>query len=309
MTTIDRPTDSALEPSLHSTERVQRTTANGIEIAYETFGDPADPAILLVMGLGTQMIAWHDDMCEALAAAGHHVIRFDNRDVGLSTHLDVPPPSLRDMILKRNTPYQIDDMASDALGLLKALEVDRFHLVGASMGGFISQAIAVRAPQRVRSLTLVMTSTGSRRVGRPTPATMKRLAKAVPTRTREEAVAETIATYRVIGSPDHLDEDLMGELAGIAFDRGHDPDGRQRQLAAIMAQGDRTPQLRTLQVPTLVVHGLADPLVTVSGGLALARTIPGATFIGHSGKGHDLPHSMRHELTDDILRLIERAEA
>jgi pimeloyl-ACP methyl ester carboxylesterase len=281
---------------------------NGIEIAYETFGDPADPAILLVMGLGTQMIAWPDEMCTTLAAAGHHVIRYDNRDVGLSTHLRTPPPSRKDMLLRRNAPYTIDDMANDGLGLLDHLGIERFHLVGASMGGFISQSIASRASQRVRSLTLLMTSTGSRRVGRPTPTVIRRMAAQVAPRSREQAMEEAVATYRIIGSPDHLDENLVRELAGIAYDRSHDPDGRMRQLAAILAQPDRTAELARLRMPTLIIHGLADPLVSASGGLALAKAIPGATFIGHSGMGHDLPRTRWPELTDEILRLVARTE-
>jgi pimeloyl-ACP methyl ester carboxylesterase len=289
-------------------DAVARASVNGIEIAYETFGDPADPAILLVMGLGTQMIAWPDEMCATLAASGHHVIRYDNRDVGLSTHLTTPPPSRADMLLRRNPPYTIDDMADDGLGLLEHLGIDRFHLVGASMGGFISQSIAVRVPQRVRSLALVMTSTGSRRVGRPTPTVIRRMAAQVAPRTREDAMEEAVATYRIIGSPDHLDEALVRELAGISYDRAHDPDGRMRQLAAILAQPDRTRELRRLRMPTLIVHGLADPLVSATGGLALARAIPGATFVGHSGMGHDLPRTLWPELADDILRLVDRAE-
>jgi pimeloyl-ACP methyl ester carboxylesterase len=280
--------------------------ANGIEIAYEAFGDPADPAVLLVMGLGTQMLAWPDEMCEALAAAGHHVIRFDNRDVGLSTHIDTPPPSLRDMVLRRGAPYSIGDMADDAIGLCDALGVERFHVVGASMGGFIAQTIAIDHPDRVLTMTLIMTSTGSRRVGRPTPLVMRRMAAQSAPRTREEAMEETVAAYRVIGSPDHLDEDLLRDLAGRAYDRSHDPAGRQRQLAAILSQPNRTDDLRRLRIPTLVIHGLDDPLVTVSGGLALAKAIPGATFIGHHGMGHDLPRTMWSTLTDDILGLIDR---
>jgi pimeloyl-ACP methyl ester carboxylesterase len=289
-------------------DTVLRAAVNGIEIAYETFGDPTDPAILLVMGLGTQMIAWPDELCEALASAGHHVIRYDNRDVGLSTHIDAPVPSRSDLLLKRNVPYTIDDMAADGLALLDHLGVDRFHLVGASMGGFISQTMALRAPQRVRSLTLVMTSTGSKRVGRPTPSVIRRMATQVPAESREQAIDDAVEIYRIIGSPEHLDEALVRELAGISYDRSHDPDGRLRQLSAILAQPDRTAELRRLRMPTLIVHGLADPLVTASGGLALARAIPGATFIGHAGMGHDLPRTLWPELADDVLRLIAKAE-
>ena len=290
---------------------VPRAKVNGIEIAYETFGRPEDPAILLVMGLGTQMLAWPDQMCELLAEAGHHVIRFDNRDVGLSTHFhDAPSPAPHEVVLKRRSaPYTVSDMANDAVGLLDVLGVERAHVVGASMGGFISQTIALEHPDRVLSLTLIMTSTGSRRVGRPTPKLVARMARRPVATNRDQAIEESVATYRLIGSPDHLDEQLVRELAGRAYDRGYDPMGTQRQLAAILSQPDRTRRLANISVPTLVVHGLEDPLVAASGGLAIAKAIPGATFIGHAGMGHDLPRTLWRTLADDILRLVERVDA
>lgn len=287
-------------------EGVHRVAVNGIELAYETFGDSADPTILLVMGLGTQMIAWNDDMCGRLADAGHHVVRFDNRDVGLSTHVDAPVPTLQDLLLRRPPAYTISDMAADAAGLLDALDVDDAHVVGASMGGFISQTLALAHPDRIRTLTLVMTSTGSRRVGQASPRILKRMATRTPATSREAAAEETVQTYRLIGSPKHLDEDLIRELAGRAYDRNYDPGGVQRQLAAVVNQPNRTRGLLGLDVPTLVVHGLDDPLVAASGGLALARAIPGATFVGHSGMGHDLPRTMWQSLVTDVLALIER---
>ena len=289
---------------------IPRARVNGLDIAYETFGDPSDPALLLVMGLGTQMVAWSEEMCEALAGNGLHVVRFDNRDIGLSTHLDhLPVPTLGDMLLKRNVPYTLDDMASDALGLADVLGIDRFHLVGASMGGMIAQTIALAQPQRVRTLTLIMTSTGSRRVGRPTPAVMKRLARQPRSQSRQEAIDAAVEVYKVIGSPAHLDEATIRELAGISYDRADDSTGRQRQLAAIMAQPNRTAALRRLRMPTLVIHGLDDPLVSPSGGLALAKAIPDATFVGHAGMGHDLPRTLREVLVEDIAQLVRRADA
>ena len=179
------PGASAASDSVDAFDGVERAKVNGVEIAYETFGDPTDPAIFLVMGLGTQMLAWPVEMCTALADAGHFVVRYDNRDVGLSTHIDKPVPSLPDMLLRRDTPYRISDMANDGFGLLEHLGIDRFHLVGVSMGGFIAQTMAIAQPERIISLTLVMTSTGSRRVGRPTPATMRRLAVQTPVGSRE----------------------------------------------------------------------------------------------------------------------------
>jgi pimeloyl-ACP methyl ester carboxylesterase len=298
------------EPSTAQDDRTRTRYApvGDIQIAYETFGDPARPAILLVMGLGTQMIAWPDEMLALLADAGHHVIRFDNRDVGLSTHLDVPAPSRRDMVLRRNPPYTVRDMADDAVGLLDHLGIARAHVVGASMGGFISQTLALAHPDRVLSLTLVMTSTGSRRVGQASPRVLHRMATREPATSREAAIEESVQTYRLIGSPEHLDEGLVRELAGRAYDRAHDPDGMQRQLAAILAQPNRTRDLRRISVPTLVVHGLDDPLVAASGGLAIAKAIPGATFIGHSGMGHDLPRTLWRTLAADILSLVDRVD-
>lgn len=306
MSTTDTPSTQA-DPG-DDTSRVRHAPVGALEIAYETFGDPADPAILLVMGLGAQMIAWPEELCGLLADAGHHVIRFDNRDAGLSTHLDLPAPTLPDLLLRREPPYTVSDMAHDALGLLDHLEVPRAHVVGASMGGFISQTIALARPDRVRSLSLVMTSTGSRRVGQASPRVLQRMATRAPASTREAAIDEAVQTYRLIGSPAHLDESLVRELAARSYDRCYDPAGTQRQLAAVVAQPNRTRDLRRIAVPTLVVHGLDDPLISASGGLAIARAIPGATFIGHSGMGHDLPRSLWRTLAADVLSLIDRTE-
>lgn len=296
---------AAGEPDL---ERVRYAEANGIRLAYETFGAPTDPAMLLIMGLGTQMLAWPDAMCELLAGSGLHVVRFDNRDVGLSTHIDAPTPTIADILRRRTPPYTVSDMADDAAGLLDALDIPNAHIVGASMGGFIGQTLAIRHPDRVRSLTLVMTSTGSRRVGQASPRILRRMATRAPAPNREAAIAESVATYRLIGSPDHLDEDLVRELAGRSYDRAYDPAGTQRQLAAIVSQPNRTRDLRRIRVPTLVVHGLDDPLVAASGGLAIARAIPGATFIGHEGMGHDLPRTLWRTLARDVLTLVERSQ-
>ncbi|HTN99536.1 MAG TPA: alpha/beta hydrolase [Microthrixaceae bacterium] len=299
--TAKKPSDEA------ELVNVQKVSANGIEIAFETFGDPANPTILLVMGLGTQMIAWDDKMCATLAAEGYHVVRYDNRDVGLSTHIDAPAPSIKDLLVSRSPAYTISDMADDAASLLDAIGVESAHVVGASMGGFISQTIALEHSRRVRSLTLIMTSTGSKRVGRPTPAVIRRMATRPTTKTRQEVMDEAVASYRIIGSPALLNEPVLRDLAGRGFDRAHDPDGTQRQLGAIMAQPNRTRALESVRVPTLVIHGLSDPLVTVSGGLALAKAIPGAIFKGHHGVGHDIPRTMSVELTGDILGLVNQA--
>jgi pimeloyl-ACP methyl ester carboxylesterase len=289
-------------------DRVQIAPVNGIEIAYETFGDPTDPAIVLVMGLGTQMLGYHEGMCDALAASGRYVVRFDNRDVGLSTHWTSKPPSIPEMLVRRNPPYRLSDLADDALGLVDHLGLDRYDLVGTSMGGFISQTMAIARPGQVRTLTQVMTSTGSRRVGRPTPSVIRRMATASAPEGRDGAIASTIETYRAIGSPG-FDEAETAVVAGWSYDRSFDPAGRDRQLAAILAQPDRTAALRRLPMPTLVVHGLADPLVAPSGGLAIANAVPGATFVGYQGKGHDLTRSTWERLTEDLLAHLARAEA
>ncbi len=272
---------------------VSRVRANGIELAYETFGERGAPAIVLIAGLGTQMLMWPDELCAQLAAAGHFVVRFDNRDMGLSTHLDqLAAPGLRDIVARRRAPYGLDDMAQDTIGLIDALDLGRVHLVGVSMGGFIAQTVALRAPERLRTLTLLMTSTGSRRVGR----TSKRVLMTALRRRadgRAAAIEGSVNTFRVIGSPGYpFEEPLIRELATRSYERAHDPAGQRRQLAAVATQVDRTAQLRGLQTPTLVIHGLNDPVVDCSGGLALARTIPHARFIGFEGMGHDLPREL-----------------
>ena len=219
---------------------------NGIQIAYDTFGDRADPPVVLVMGLATQRLAWADEFCETLAGTGRFVVRFDNRDVGESTHFhDHGSPSLLDIVLRRRPAYRIDDMADDVVGLLDALDLGAVHLVGASMGGFIAQTVAIRHPERIRTLTLIMTSTGSALVGHPDPRVALHLARRRPAPTREVAIDDAVRTYRLIGSRTFpFDETRLREVAGTSYDRGYDPPGFRRQLAAILAQPDRTARLR-----------------------------------------------------------------
>ena len=286
--------------------------ANGIEIAYETFGDRGAPPVVLVMGLGTQMIAWPDELCTDLAERGHHVVRFDNRDAGASTHFrGVRAPSVAQVIARRQPPpYTVDDMADDALGLVEALDLGPVHLVGASLGGFIAQHAALRRPDLLRSLTLIMTSTGSRRVGQADPRLLGRLLRGRVVTSREEAMHAVVDTFRVIGSKGYaLDEERLRDVGARSYDRGYDPAGYRRQLAAVVAQPNRTPHLERLTMPTLVMHGLHDPLVAPSGGLALARRIPNARFVGFSGMGHDLPRELWPEFADHIAALVRRAEA
>ena len=290
---------------------VDRVVANGVEIAYEAFGEPGRPAILLIMGLGTQMIAWPDEMCQGLAEQGHYVIRYDNRDVGLSTHLDDErAPSLPDLLLRRaDPPYTLNDMADDGVGLLAGLGIDSAHVVGASMGGFIAQHLALRHRTKVRSLTLIMTSTGSKLVGNPKPKLIARLTKRRGLADRTSAQQYALETFRIIGSRGYaFDEEYLANLAGESYDRAHDPGGYLRQLAAIVAQPNRTAALERLDVPALVIHGLHDPLVATSGGIATARRLRNAKFVGYSGMGHDLPRELWPDMVREITALAGRAE-
>jgi pimeloyl-ACP methyl ester carboxylesterase len=291
---------------------VRRVPANGIDIAYETFGDPAHSPVLLLMGLGTQMIAWPDQFCAALAERAHYVIRFDNRDSGLSTHFrGVRGPNPVAVAVKRSKPpYTLDDMAADTVGLIDALGLASVHLVGVSMGGFIAQTVAVTYPSRLRSLTLMCTSTGGRFVGYAKPRMIVHLLRRRSVSSREEAMDFAVETFRRIGSASFaFDEDRVRDVAARSFDRGHDPGGYVRQLGAIMAQPDRTKALRRLDVPTLVLHGLADSLVSVTGGRALAKAIPGARFHGFPGMGHDMPRELWPVFAGEIADLADAADA
>jgi len=288
---------------------VQTAPANSIEIAYETFGDPSGRPLLLVMGLATQMLAWHEEFCGALVDLGFHVVRFDNRDIGLSTHLhDAPPPDVMAAFGgdTSSASYTLDDLADDAVALLDHLGIDRAHVVGASMGGMIAQTVAVRHPARVASLTSIM-STPSPAVGSPTQEAMAVLF-APPATSREQAVQRARATYEVIGSPAYpLDVAWLETISGEAYDRAYDPLGVARQLLAIHASGDRTPALRELSVPTLVVHGDADPLVQVAGGHATAEAVPDAELLVLEGMGHNMPRELWPQITEAIAKVADRA--
>lgn len=285
--------------------QLKTVSSNGLQIAYETFGDPGAPPVLLVMGLGTQMLGWPDPFCEDLASRGHFVVRFDNRDVGASTHLDeLARPGVVELLTRRKAAYTLQDMAADTIGLLDALQLSRVHLVGVSMGGFIAQTVALTAPERVATLTLIMTSTGSRRVGQASPQMITRLLRRPEVHNADQAADAMVETFRVIGSPGFpVDETRLRAVAVQAYERGYDPAGYRRQLAAVSSQPNRTAVLSRLDVPTLVMHGLSDPLVPVSGGLALARAIRGARFVGFHGMGHDLPRALWGAFVDEIASL------
>ena len=295
-----------------SPEVIRDAGPSGIDIAYERFGDHDAPPVLLVMGLATQMLGWHEDFCSALVARGLHVIRFDNRDVGLSTHLhDAREPDVMAALSgdTSSASYTLSDMAGDSVGLLNALGLDSAHIVGASMGGMIAQTIAIEHPSCVRSLTSIMSTTGDPTVGQATQEALGALL-AAPATSRQEAVDRAVSIFRVIGSPGfELDEPELREWAGLAYDRADDPLGVARQLLAIIASGDRTASLRSLHVPTLVLHGADDPLVNVSGGRATADAIPDAELLIFDGMGHDLPRALWPEITSRIGDVVQRAES
>jgi pimeloyl-ACP methyl ester carboxylesterase len=266
-------------------------TVGEIELCYETFGDPAHPAILLIMGLGTQMVAWHEDFCADLAARGFFVIRHDNRDIGRSTHLDqLPIPSLVQLAKRdRNAPYTLADMAADSVGVLDHLGIERAHIVGASMGGMIAQTLAIRHPARAASLTSIMSNTGGFWNGQPALAMYALLLRPGP-RDREGFIEHGVEVFTKIGGSGYeADIEDLRAIAALSYERGHDPRGSQRQLWAIVADRDRRPDLRRLRMPATVIHGAEDKLVRPSGGRATAEAIPGATLVEIPGMGHGLP--------------------
>jgi pimeloyl-ACP methyl ester carboxylesterase len=287
----------------------QVCTVNGVELCYETFGDPSDPTALLVMGLATQMVGWPDAFCEELAGRGFHVVRFDNRDIGRSQKMDFPVPTIRQLLLrdKKAAHYTLEDMADDGFALLDHLGIARAHVVGVSMGGMIAQTMAARRPDRVLSLASMLSNTGARWSGQPLP-TLYPLLLRRPPRDRAGYVQHGIDLFHKIGSPGFpRDDGQLREIAERSYDRGLNPAGSLRQLAAIVASGDRTPLLRTITVPTVVVHGTKDKLVPVSGGRATAKAIPGARLVLIEGMGHDLPRGAWPRILDAIEENAARA--
>lgn len=283
-----------------------------VKLCYETFGDPEAPPLLLVMGLASQMLVWETDFCELLARRGYRVIRYDNRDVGRSTILrEAPVPKRWQLALRdpKGAPYTLEEMAGDGAGLLDHLDIPAAHVVGASMGGMIAQALTVRHPDRVLSLVSIMSTTGNRRVGNPRPRLALRMLRRVA-RDRDGYIRDHLQTYREIGSPAYsFNETARRELAGRMFDRGIHPAGSARQMAAIVTAGDRTEDLRKVSVPTTVIHGDADPLVNVSGGRATAAAIPDARLVIIPGMAHDLPRDLWPRVADAIVENTERTGA
>jgi len=276
---------------------------DGVRLAYETSGSPEDPPLLLVSGLGGQLIGWPPGLLEEIVARGFFVIAFDNRDIGLSTHLhDAPRPDVEAAIHRGDTSsasYRLEDMADDTAALLDHLGIPAAHVVGVSMGGMIAQTLAITHPDRVLTLTSVM-STPSPRLGAPTREASDVLL-APPPSSREEAIERSLAGAGVIGSQgfEH-DLDWRRQIAGRTYDRSNDPAGVARQLLAIHASGDRTEALRSVRVPTLVIHGADDPLVQVEGGYATADAIPSAELLVIPGMGHDLPPGAWQQVLDAV---------
>jgi pimeloyl-ACP methyl ester carboxylesterase len=288
---------------------VPRASANGIELEYQTFGDPADQPLVLISGLATQMISWEEPFCDLLAARGFFVIRFDNRDVGLSTWMEAAgPPDIAAAVRGEGQPaYQLDDMAADVAGLLDSLGIPAAHLVGASMGGFIAQLVAINHPERVLSLTSIMSGPGGSDEVEPTPEGAAVLIAAPPA-TREERIELAMTIHRTLaGAGDQLDDAVERAHAERAVDRAYHPMGVGRQLVAIMAAGSRLERLKRVHVPTLVFHGSDDVLVPIENGRRVAGAVPGARFIEVPGMGHDIPERVWPELTDAVEELAQRS--
>ena len=288
--------------------------ANGIRIEYDTFGDRSGRPLLMVMGLGAQMIHWRAEFCEQLADAGHYVVRFDNRDVGLSSKLEAA--GLPDMaaIMGQmaagqpiSAPYSLDDMADDAFGLLDALDIPSAHICGASMGGMIVQAMAIRAPRRVSSLTSIMSSTGNRELPPAKPEAMAALMSPAGTN-RSEMLARSITVSKVIGSPGYPADPAEVETRALeAYERSFYPVGVARQMVAVASHGNRKSALQQLDIPALVIHGQADPLVPVEGGIDTHEALRGSQLMLIEGMGHDLPRQVWPRIVTGITRLTSTA--
>ncbi|MBX3284808.1 MAG: alpha/beta fold hydrolase [Actinobacteria bacterium] len=288
--------------------------ANGVHLAYETFGDPADPTILLIMGLGAQMVSWDDEICHLFVDRGYHVIRFDNRDVGESTWLDTPDLDVPTALMAAlggdasHAPYSLGDMADDAVAVLDHLGIDAAHVVGASMGGMIAQTLAIEHADRVLSLTSIMSTTGNPEVGTPDGDLLNALMVERPT-DPDAAVAFGVELSRLISSPVHFDEERARRRVERELARGVNPLAVPRQLLAIISSGSREEALSALDVPTLVVHGRMDRLVAPSGGERTAELVPGAELVLIDDMAHDVPAVHVESVVDRVVALAQRATA
>jgi len=286
----------------HSGEKTAKF--GDVEIVYDTFGDPSAPPMLLIMGLGAQMIRWDEAFCQAIAAQGRWVIRFDNRDVGLSTKFDEAGiPDVMSLIQGKptDTPYKLKDMADDAVGLLDELGIKEADIVGVSMGGMIAQTIAIHYPDRVRTLTSIMSSTGNPSLPRPKPEAMAVLLSP-PVSNRDEYISNSVESSRVLHGPTYpLDEDYVRKLAGHQYDRCYNPQGFTRQLGAVLASGSRNEELGKVKIPTLVIHGDVDPLVPVEAGKDTAKSIPDSKLVIIEGMGHSFPTEAVPKILQELL--------
>jgi pimeloyl-ACP methyl ester carboxylesterase len=302
-------TESAAEVAV--SPELFASVSTGIELCYRTYGDPSGEPMLLVMGLASPLTWWDPELCSMLARRGYFVVTFDNRDVGRSTK--VPGRVTRGMLVRAyarlpvRAPYSMSDLAKDGFALLDHLDIERAHLVGVSMGGMIVQTMAIEEPARLRSLTSIMSTTGGRWVGWQHPRLLPALL--TPVRPGREGYADSsVAMERLIGSPGYpRPEERIREIAAETYDRGISSSGTLRQMLAILTQPDRAARLRDVCVPTLVVHGLTDRMVHVSGGRATATAVPGAELILVEGMGHDLPIELFATYVDAIDRTARRA--
>jgi len=283
-------------------------SVNGITIEYDVHGDENAPPLLLVMGLGGQLVGWPLEFVEQLAAAGpFRVIRYDNRDVGLSTHVDAPPPTLRQTLMAlvarrfARSSYVLSDMAADGIALLGHLGIERAHLVGISMGGMIAQTMAIEHPARVASLTSIMSNTGDRKHGKIHRSLLRQLPRMLRQRGRDgDPLERGVEMFRLISGP-HFDEDAVRTMTKEALARSDDVEGTSRQMIAIAASPDRTEGLGRVTAPTLVIHGLVDPLVKPDGGIATAKAVPGARLVMFPDMAHDLPRPRWSEIFGEIV--------
>lgn len=289
------------------------TRGNGVELYYETVGDDDGVPLLLVNGLGSQLVSWPGQLCAALCDRGFRLVRFDNRDVGLSSRISADGVELMASITAAvmgkevDAPYLLRDMAADAMAVLDAVGVESAHILGVSMGGMIVQQIAIDHPTRMRSLTSISSTTGDRDVGQPHADVVRVLYERPPTE-RDAYIAHSVEVSRAIGSPSLFDEDLARAKAELAFDRGLSPEGTGRQLLAILASGSRSDALRRIDIPTLVIHGDADPLVDPTGGRRTAEVISGAELMVLPGMGHDLPAVYWSPIVEAVTALAARAD-
>jgi pimeloyl-ACP methyl ester carboxylesterase len=283
--------------------------ANGLTLCYQTFGRRGDDPLVMVMGLGAQMTWWEDDLCNALAERGFFVVRFDNRDIGKSTRISAPPPDLARVMAglePLKAPYTLEDMARDTVGLMDALTIEKAHIVGASMGGMIAQIMAIRFPERVKTLTSIMSTTGEAGLPPPQPSVMAAML-APPPLTVSAFIEANVQVARLLRTYSDVAEEATDRArATRAAARGLNPQGGVRQVAAIMASGSRKEALAGVKAPTLVIHGADDPLVPVEGGRATARAIPGAKLLVLERMGHTLPRAVWPVIIDAIVELTRR---